>query len=323
MKSNLYFKHDIYAIENDNELRFICSEYPVWGEAVFFKAITVMYRNNGQPINRNILLMDVSHGLFTDNKDRIGEIIDLCLEMDLFKKTEDGKIYSSRVVNECQSQAEFRKKQSEKGKIAMQKRWGKTDSDNEKITEIKPSNNQCYNSGLTTDITNKQEQEQDKERNIPIINDCDIEKESPSSGGLFDKKKDFSDTEQSSNPSSLGKNKDDTPYSEIVQYWNERAAKNSLSQCTKITDQRKRYINCRWNEYGNKVYEAIDKVMASDFCKSGNWCGFDWVFKPSNMVKVLEGNYDNKNGYSQGKKPFNPTDLNGRYSEYKAKKVQI
>lgn len=43
--------------------------------------------------------------------------------------------------------------------------------------------------------------------------------------------------------------------------------------------------------------EAIAKVEASDFLsgRSGKWtgCGIDWLLKPANLAKVLEGNYDN------------------------------
>jgi predicted phage replisome organizer len=49
-----------------------------------------------------------------------------------------------------------------------------------------------------------------------------------------------------------------------------------------------------------KLFEDyFKKVQASDFLtgRDGKWlkCGFDWIIKPSNRQKVLEGNYDNKN----------------------------
>jgi len=44
--------------------------------------------------------------------------------------------------------------------------------------------------------------------------------------------------------------------------------------------------------------DYFKKVQASDFLtgRDGKWlkCGFDWIIKPSNRQKVLEGNYDNK-----------------------------
>ena len=52
-------------------------------------------------------------------------------------------------------------------------------------------------------------------------------------------------------------------------------------------------------EYGkDAVLTAIKKAAESDFL---NGCGnkafvasFDWIFRPTNFPKVLEGNYDNK-----------------------------
>ena len=85
-----------------------------------------------------------------------------------------------------------------------------------------------------------------------------------------------------------------------------------------MTEQRKKATCCRWNEYGEKVYEAMDKVFASDFCKSGSWCGFDWVFKPSNMVKVLEGNYDNRTSNRGFKK-----DVTGRYDNLESEVIEL
>ena len=46
-----------------------------------------------------------------------------------------------------------------------------------------------------------------------------------------------------------------------------------------------------------QVTEALKKVQASDFLsgRSGAWqCSFDWLMITGNMLKVIEGNYDNK-----------------------------
>lgn len=56
-------------------------------------------------------------------------------------------------------------------------------------------------------------------------------------------------------------------------------------------------IKARLDEYGlDKITEVFTKVQASSFLKGeGNrgWqASFDWVMKPSNFMKVLEGNYD-------------------------------
>ena len=88
---------------------------------------------------------------------------------------------------------------------------------------------------------------------------------------------------------------------EIIQFFNEtiKNAKSQIPAIKKIEGQRKGFLNARLREYGkDAVLTAIKKAAASDFL---NGCGnkafvasFDWIFRPTNFPKVLEGNYDNK-----------------------------
>ena len=72
----------------------------------------------------------------------------------------------------------------------------------------------------------------------------------------------------------------------------------SLPKCMKLTEQRKAAIKARWAEYGAEVFTAFEKAEASDFLtgRNGGWAGadFDWILRPTNIVKILEGNYDNE-----------------------------
>lgn len=73
----------------------------------------------------------------------------------------------------------------------------------------------------------------------------------------------------------------------------------SLPKIVKLTDVRKRAIRARLKTYTeNDLVTAFDKAEASDFLRkgSGTWNGasFDWIMNPRNLVKILEGNYDNK-----------------------------
>ena len=78
----------------------------------------------------------------------------------------------------------------------------------------------------------------------------------------------------------------------------------SLPKVTKITETRKKTIKARLNDYSlEDLITVFEKAEASDFLSGRNkqWtsCSFDWLMKPSNLIKVLEGNYDNK-GQKQG-----------------------
>ncbi|MBP7211187.1 MAG: hypothetical protein KBA02_08375, partial [Paludibacteraceae bacterium] len=55
----------------------------------------------------------------------------------------------------------------------------------------------------------------------------------------------------------------------------------------------------RIKEYGNdSIFKVIDNISNSPFLQgqnSRNWMAdFDWVIRPNNYVKVLEGNYNDK-----------------------------
>lgn len=64
----------------------------------------------------------------------------------------------------------------------------------------------------------------------------------------------------------------------------------------KLTPQRKRSILARLKECGglDGWGVALAKAEASDFISSQNWFGLDWLVKPANFTKLMEGNYDNR-----------------------------
>jgi predicted phage replisome organizer len=82
----------------------------------------------------------------------------------------------------------------------------------------------------------------------------------------------------------------------LKDYWNSHSL---LAEITSITDKRKIALNARIKEHGiEAIYKAIDNVGKSKFMRGGNdknwYASFDWVFAPNNFVKVLEGNYLDK-----------------------------
>ena len=97
-------------------------------------------------------------------------------------------------------------------------------------------------------------------------------------------------------------------YSEnVMRFWNHTMISPvAIPIIAKMTPKRKSMVNARVKEFGiNMVYNAIAKASESSFLNGGGSKGFiadfDWVFRPNNFPKVLEGNYDdvkpvNKNG---------------------------
>ncbi len=85
-------------------------------------------------------------------------------------------------------------------------------------------------------------------------------------------------------------------YQSIFEYWNNNS---KLREITTMTEKRKGNVNARFKEHGlDAIFKVIDNCSNSLFMRgdnSRNWqADFDWVFKPTNFVKVLEGNYLDK-----------------------------
>ncbi|MDD7374044.1 MAG: hypothetical protein PUG61_09600 [Sarcina ventriculi] len=83
----------------------------------------------------------------------------------------------------------------------------------------------------------------------------------------------------------------------IVEEWNNL----NLSKVKSVKGNRLKILNARIKEYGiNSIIEAIKSINKSSFLKgqnNKNWIiTFDWLIKPNNFPKVLEGNYIDKEG---------------------------
>ena len=87
---------------------------------------------------------------------------------------------------------------------------------------------------------------------------------------------------------------------EIKNKWIEIANNLNLSGVKlKINDKRKKAIKILLNEYtAEEILQAMEKIHISKFLQGdnkNNWqVTFDWLIDKSNLLKVLEGNYDDK-----------------------------
>ena len=86
-------------------------------------------------------------------------------------------------------------------------------------------------------------------------------------------------------------------FAEIINQFNSICV--SLNKAGSLTGTRKKAIQSAVSAVGlEKLAELFRKAEASDFLTKRNstgWkAGFDWLLKPENYTKVLEGNYDNR-----------------------------
>lgn len=71
----------------------------------------------------------------------------------------------------------------------------------------------------------------------------------------------------------------------------------SLPKIQKLTENRKRNIRNADKQLNSDFKSFFEKVERSDFLsgRKTDWkASFDWILNPQNLVKVIEGNYENK-----------------------------
>jgi hypothetical protein len=121
-------------------------------------------------------------------------------------------------------------------------------------------------------------------------------------------KADFTICEESNIDSKIGSNIDENIYTQVKQKFCEICI--SLPKIISIDKARKATVKARLKEYSlEQVEEMFRKAEKSDFLtgriKSKGErpfkASFDWLMKPSNFIKVLEGNYDNREVSGNGK----------------------
>ena len=86
-------------------------------------------------------------------------------------------------------------------------------------------------------------------------------------------------------------------FEEIVRFYNDTC--KSLRPVKILTDKRRAAVSARLREHGrDTVFDVIRAAGRSSFLAGQNTRGwtadFDWIFRPVNFVKVLEGKYENK-----------------------------
>lgn len=87
-----------------------------------------------------------------------------------------------------------------------------------------------------------------------------------------------------------------------AEWWNKVATEFGLPKVVKLSDDRRHRWNIRASEgMVDKLSDLVEKIRESDFLSGrsdSHWRpSFDWlVMNEKNWLKVLEGNYDNRNG---------------------------
>ena len=109
---------------------------------------------------------------------------------------------------------------------------------------------------------------------------------------------------------------------QIIDTWNSLGVKKI--KFIKNNTDRYKMLKARIKEYGIDTFlQTMEKIRYSTFLKNSKdtyWFNFDWFIGPNNFIKVLEGNYDdkeNKGGFNN--EPRSNTSKNNEPSKGESK----
>lgn len=226
--------------------------------------------------------------------------------------SEDSPVYwvFLLMLEQLKADAEKYEDISEKRKEAVKKRWEKNKkSDTNEYKDIQ--NVQMYSNDTDNNNNNDNINDNDNRNTSSLSGTIDSSLSSPIvEDNIIESKASTSSDDDATlvlTPQEGG-GKRVKDYSEnVMRFWNHTMISPvAIPTIAKMTPKRKSMVNARVKEFGiNMVYNAIAKASESSFLNGGGSKGFiadfDWVFRPNNFPKVLEGNYDdvkpiNKNG---------------------------
>lgn len=90
----------------------------------------------------------------------------------------------------------------------------------------------------------------------------------------------------------------DVDYEKLIDFFNKKTNGVFGNVRYPISEKRRGMIRSRIREYGKEAFaEMIEMAVNSNFLKGDNKSGFraslDWMIKPNNFQKIIEGNYTN------------------------------
>lgn len=89
------------------------------------------------------------------------------------------------------------------------------------------------------------------------------------------------------------------PHAQIMEFWNTIVGPRGKPRIKSMTDFRKKALRRMWQDLGEDAdftepdvwRQFFEFCTRSEILMDGGWFTFDWLFKPANFQKVLEGNY--------------------------------
>ena len=247
MKSKLFIKHDMYALDDDL-IEALVDEFKESGYGIWWAIIERLTIADTHALRLEELVRKVDKALTVKRKSITEKVIKRCVELGLLVE-ENGYIYNERVCRQCFEIDEISRKNAENVKI----RW-----ENAKKQQAQYEGNTVVLEGNNAPNTDKDKDiEKDRDRDKDKKNEC----------------------------------------SDFVAETFKAVCAEKFNPIRTLSDTRKSHCLALVEKFGKEaVKEGFERASKSSFLTGSNgWkATFDWLILPSNFLKVLEGNYDDK-----------------------------
>lgn len=131
MRSELYFRHDLYTLE-DSKVMALVYRYHELGYGVFWAMVEKLTAEPEHRMPMQVLAMQVAMKLASQKPSKVVEVLNFCKELGLLKD-EDGLVCNERILRQCEEVERRSATQREN----VNKRWEKYRSN---TAEAQPNN---------------------------------------------------------------------------------------------------------------------------------------------------------------------------------------
>lgn len=292
MKALNYFPHDFNA-RNDSKLVELRMDMGNKGIGIYWSIVEMLYEEGGR-----IELAKLKAVSFAINEE-LTNVQQVVQQYKLFEY-DDRFFWSDAIFSRLKYIKKISDARAKAGKASGKARKEKAlqnidNKENIKQTFAQQKLNKC--------LTNA---EQDVVTKINNKNKIKI-KEKENNNIIIDANTSMSSSEDKEFENSISYLEEKISIPKFINFWNKMVADTIIPQLTSIEGERKAMFQARLKTYGKQaIFTAVGKMVASDYLtgrgdKSWTNCNFNWFIRPNNFPKILEGNYDNKNGNSDGK----------------------
>lgn len=294
-----YFPLDVDVFEND-KLFDVQSEFGPLGEVVYFRLLCLIYRKGYyfkfDSFEKLASIVVRSIGFrWADDRNVIVEIIKYLIKCRLFDSTlAEKNILTSRGIQE-------------RYKLATEKRKSGISEYSLLGGEVSTLENESFRDGNPTNKSKEKESKKNKIIHLTEVDTsvcaCDEEHSPCEDMSVYrDDNTDYWCDEEQAQCEGVSVNQTETSG---CAYDDEQAVADmfndicrSLPKVLSLNSKRRHNIRRADKLIDGRFEEFFRRIENSDFLtgRVGSWSGgsFDWVLKPDNIMKILEGNYDNR-----------------------------